>query len=64
MIIKQNLQIALAFIKKMCRLSRNNTDKLKDLLEIIGQIENGTKSKGVKEQIMKIYTTIKDQSNQ
>lgn len=41
--------IALTFIKKMFRSSRTVADKLKDVSDIIYQIENGSKANGIKE---------------
>ena len=42
MFIKQNIQIALAFLKKICRLNKTNQDKFRDMLSILNQIESGT----------------------
>jgi hypothetical protein len=49
MIIKQNIQIAVAFLKKICRVSKPSTDKFKEFLLILTAIESGTQTTKVKE---------------
>ena len=40
--------MSIAFLKKICRQSKTNIDKFRDLASIIGQIENGHEMKKVK----------------
>lgn len=61
MFIKQNIQISLAFLKKICRLSKAYQDKFKDFLYILNQIETGTQSK-IKEQIRRALSALKNDS--
>lgn len=42
MFIKQNIQIAIAFLKKICRLSKQFQERFRDFLQILSQIESGS----------------------
>lgn len=63
--LRQNTQIAIAFLKKICRLSKLNQDKFKDFMGILNEIELGatqsqnTTTKRVKEQIKKALKAIR-----
>lgn len=62
MFIKQNIQIAIAFLKKICRLSKANQDKFKDFLLILNQIESGAQATKVKDQIKRALIQIKNEA--
>ena len=49
MLIKQNNQISIAFLKKICRLTRGNGERFRELIGILNQIENGIQVTKVKE---------------
>lgn len=51
MFIKQNIQISLAFLKKICRLSKTYQERFREFLLILNQIETGAQTTKVKEQI-------------
>lgn len=59
--IKQNNLIALAFMKKLCRFSRTYQDRLYDMLQILGLIEEmpEKKSHKIKEEIRKVVRGIR-----
>ena len=47
MFIKQNTQITLAFLKKICRVK--NTEQYKELLSVVNRVESGQMASKVKE---------------
>ena len=63
--IKQNIQIAISFLKKICRLTKQNQEKFKELLAILSSIETGNPTPKVKDQIMRAMQSVKlDYNNQ
>ena len=64
--MKQNNQIAIAFLKKLCRISK--LDRYREFLVILSEIEMGsatsnTSTKKIKEQIRKALKAIQISDN-
>lgn len=64
--MKHNNQVAIAFLKKLCRISK--LDKYREFLDILSEIEMGsatsnTSTKKVKEQIRKALKAIQISDN-
>ena len=55
--------MTLAFIKKIGRVNRQYSEKFKELFNVITQIESGSNTDRLKEQIKKIYVQLKDQKS-
>ncbi|CDW72561.1 nli interacting factor-like phosphatase family protein [Stylonychia lemnae] len=59
MFIKQNIQISLAFLKKICRISKTYQDKFKEFQQILNNIETGAQTTKVKDQIKRALQQIR-----
>lgn len=60
MFIKQNIQISLAFLKKICRLTKGYQEKFKEFIAILTHIEYGTQSK-IKDMVKRSLTQLKNE---
>ena len=61
MFIRQNMQISLAFLKKIGRISKSYADRFKELLTFISQIESNNYVQHIKRQILKAFIDAKEQ---